>query len=245
MNEERRCAIENISERSLHPFVSIKNNKDPSELVINPNFYADIDWRAEAMGFHQVDDRWFEAICAKCSLCMPTIEVDLEATVLENGSYRYGLRIYRHKFLQENIVRPLYVAQTHMLYNKNRLPDQNRTRVCCIDDEKINWKGTFKNTDTDVLAIWVDPNVRSTPLQAKALTDEIVQWNPDWLISDKGLGFVDGIELILRCKEAGIRTIMLTGEIQTDETRRVADVFLEKPTDSKVFLDIMHIPFQG
>jgi hypothetical protein len=244
MNEERRCAIENISERSLHPFVSIKNNKDPSELVINPNGYADIDWRAEAMGFHQADDRWFEAICAECTLCMPTIEIDREARASIDGYTRYGLRIYRHKFLQENIVRSLYVVQTHALYNKNQLSGENRTRVCCIDDDKLSWEVPFNNTNTDVLAIWVDPNVRCTPLQAKALTDEIVQWNPDWLISDKGLGFVDGIELILRCKEAGIRTIMLTGEIQTDETRRVADVFLKKPVESEVFLDIMHIPFQ-
>lgn len=93
-----------------------------------------------------------------------------------------------------------------------------------------------------MLCVEVNANVRANKFVCQQLSRQIIEWGPDWLISDKGLGFVDGIELIKQCKEAGIRTIMLTGEIQTAETRKVADYFLIKPTSYKQILEILETP---
>lgn len=236
-----RCAIETLSEESVEPFISIKNTEEPSVLVVNPNSYPDLDWRANYMGFGRVNRRWIEAICAECALCKPKIEEDLEAKTGSGFDERYGFRIYRHELSQNHIKGPLYEIQRFTLGAKDRLPDSPRIKVSCVDDEKMRWKEIFAGTNTEIQAIRVNPNVQATPLHENQLLNEVLQFNPHWLISDKGLGFLDGKKLILRCKEEGIHTIMLTGEIQTDEARRVADVFQTKPVESAVLFQIMGI----
>jgi CheY-like chemotaxis protein len=242
MNEDRLCAIEDISERDHHPFVSIKNNKDPSELVINPNGLPYVDWRAQYMGFSNANERWFRAICAECGLCRPEIKLDTDAHVLIDGQERYGLRIYRHQFLQENLQRPLFEVTKVTFSGSNAKEQEKRTRVCCIEDEKIPWPLVFNGTNTDLRMILIDSHVKPQSEDMETIMRKIVMFQPDWVISDKGLGFLDGIELIRQCKQAGIKTIMFTGEIQTDETRRVADVFLEKPVSTQTLLEVMGIP---
>lgn len=145
MNEERRCAIETLSEETGVPFVSIKNTEEPSVLVINPNSYPDIDWRATTMGFQQVNRRWLEAVCAECSLCESTVESDPEAKTISGTDERYGYRIYRHGLSREMIERPLYKIQTHTLYSKDKKNAGKRLKISCVDDAQMGWKGVFAN----------------------------------------------------------------------------------------------------
>lgn len=59
-----------------------------------------------------------------------------------------------------------------------------------------------------------------------------MDYRPEFLISDKGLGYFSGISLIEQVKQAleeQVKTIMVTGEFDTRETHRVADCFIEKP----------------
>lgn len=214
MSAEIRCAYESIQDHFQIPFLSIKNRSNASELVFNPYFskrLAKSMYSSEDLS--QEDLQW---ICSECGLCKPII----------SGSSEEGFRIKRDSYdnseagilFQTEILVPNGEAKTFPY------------KICLVDDfqPKSTARGLALRGHT-VLVVTVNPNIKPSELAEWEFRNRIINWEPDWLITDKGLGYVDGIDLIKVCKEAGVRTIMLTGERQTHETRRVADIFLTKP----------------
>ncbi|MBI2338519.1 hypothetical protein HYU95_05045 [Candidatus Daviesbacteria bacterium] len=225
-----RCWYEERVEQTGIPFISIKNCTDLSTLVFNPKSYEGDIAQFIFPGCDQVTKKILEKICSNCNLCQPEIEREKNA----------GFRIYRHYYNRyENEGIPL--AEFYHL-----MPDGGKRRgvkVAFVDDmDPTRWAEILVLDGFEMLCVSVNANVRAREIDFRKLCQKIIEWEPDWLVSDKGLGFVDGVELIKQCKEAGIRTVMLTGEIQTAETRKVADFFLTKPTTYRSLLQAIETP---
>ena len=88
--------------------------------------------------------------------------------------------------------------------------------------------------DHYVLMVHVNSYVDPDFMKLRALRGTIESFRPDVVVADKGLGLIDGIDLIQSVRDMGIRTIMYTGEIQTAETKKVADWFVVKPDLAQV-----------
>lgn len=88
-----------------------------------------------------------------------------------------------------------------------------------------------------LIGVYVDPDYQPTDMQQRVLARDIIDLGVDLAICDKGLGYTDGIGLVLRLKEAEVPTIMLTGERETRETHRVADRFIVKPIRPSILIE--------
>lgn len=224
----KECLIESLQKTVGVDFVSIKRKPGVDELVLNPNCFEEVDWGMQLLTDRRVDRRAIEILCGICGACNFEVNYD-DSTEFEG---RRGLRVSRKNYGQEIVERPLYNKEVFHFSDEDT-PSGKRYRVCVVDDFSLGFEWVFENSNTDLMEIIVDANVRPSEISSRALINEVIDWHPDCLVSDKGLGYVDGIELIKAAKATGIWMVMLTGEIQTNETRRVADVFLTKPASGE------------
>lgn len=118
-------------------------------------------------------------------------------------------------------------------------------RVAVVDDSIAESLAEFfsKIGGYEVMGVQVDTGVHAGPLATEQLINKIVAWGPDWVISDVGLGNVDGTEIIKGCKKEGIKTIMFTGmatsRIRIAEVNGVADFYVAKPVMPDRLLEII------
>ena len=226
MSPETGCRIESLQSLSGVSFISIKSERQgKSELVLNPRMFPSVNpFLLGYYGYEELTETSLRLICRSCKGCHPQIRPDGDGFRVRREGYWFG---------EENI--PLF---THHRFPSEEPGDYTR-RVCVIDDVDPTGLSEFLSMRHLVESIRIDPHAQADRISVNQLLEHIRQFHPDWAVCDKGLGDVDGIELILHMKEEGIRTIMNTGEIQTRETHYVADVFLPKLTDPEDFLRVI------
>ncbi len=210
------CRYNGLAQDSGVDFMSVKGKPDgSSELVINPNTFSELNAFLEKNWGATITEQVLRDTCVSCGLCTPTIRRDGEGFRIDRKGYSPSYDT-EEKPLFETIILPPEVS------------DDNSRRICIVDDIPSHL-GEILAHNHHVLMVNVDANVKPTLSSELALRTTIEAFRPEWVVSDKGLGNLNGIRLIEDVKRSGRRTIMFTGEIQTDETRRVADVFIEKP----------------
>lgn len=217
------CWYEERAQEIGEEFFSIKNNGQ-STLVFNPNL---IDKGLGTKPFTFQNGKALRNICSQCHFCRPFIDERFD-----------GFRIIRYGYNTPQRDKPL--AEFTYLPAKGEI---RGIKVAEVDDFNLTQLVSYlSEVGFELMCVTVNPNVPTSEIKSRQLYRTIIEWGPDWLLSDKGLGFVDGIELIRTCKEAGIRTMMITGEVQTAATRRVADYFIEKPVSMENLIAILETP---
>lgn len=215
---QEKCTFERVAADLGIDFISIKRGlPDQNQIVLNPNYTQRVGMSTEEQ---------LKGICLRCNLCRPEIHQDGK-----------GFRIDRHNFI------PDLPPNKRPLARFTNFPPKGETngmKVALVEDFNESAEAEWLSRQGfDVLYVHVDAHVPTTEIASYTLFQKIIDWGPDWVIADKGLGYVNGLELIIRSKEAGIGTIMQTGEIQTNETRKLADFFLEKPFTTDELLEIL------
>src|SRR5258706_4591118 len=79
------------------------------------------------------------------------------------------------------------------------------------------------------IAFEINGHEKPSEMQQRAIADQIASTELSVTIVDSGLGYVNGIEIVRRLREVGMRTILLTGAPRTPETEHAADLYLRKP----------------
>lgn len=164
-----------------------------------------------------------EYVCQWCSICTS------EVKYLEGEN----IRVIRSNFRPEEQpgANPeLFTAHT---YEPEASGSLDNLRICTLEDIDQGLTSFFIGNGATLLEIQIHPYTRPTDTQIEDLLGRIMRFQPSVVMTDKGLGYLDALSLIDILKRAGIATVMRTGESQTDETRRRADVFLEKYGDSQ------------
>lgn len=219
--EKAGCLIEQLSDEvQISGAMSIKRSSGLDEIVFNPVSALTLLRAFSEMGYglsypFDPDDPndVIRGCCSSCDNCTPYITSDYP-----------DLRIKRKGFS--------YTESRPAFEIKGRYEGKNTTKTVVIvdDDESIDTLAMgLAGFGLTVVAVQVHRNAEANLITQRALAALVEAQHPDCVVSDKGLGYLSGIELIEYLKEVGIFTFMLTGERQTDETRRVADYFLEKP----------------
>ncbi len=242
MNAENpRCAIEGIADKLPVPLVSVKGN----ELVFttasyeNPAFqvYTGIDSSSDANRERQLRT-FIHDTCGICNLCSPRV-------FSPNGS---DVRVERVGYSFEPNTNEIFPYESTTL----RPEGKSRGRACVLDDHKelglhlgqilvehgfiADVFRTFSKTGADGVALG------SSDFETMYFVDIILERAPDIVISDKGLGYFDGIDIIENIRirtEDAVETVLLTGEEQTRETHKVARHFLTKPVTSEELTRIL------
>lgn len=217
---ENKCLYEQVAKETSLPFISIKNHGQ-STLVFNPILIdqALSQIAYELCGKTKVNLDVLKRICSECRICQPDIQL--------KGSSDY--RIFRHNYG--------YIEENHPLAQFTHFPpegeEDRNTRVVLVDDDPfLDVRArTLGEDGFDTFYVLINNGVPVSQIAQRDLFTQIIDLDPHCVISDKGLGYVDGILLIDACKKAGIPTIMVTGEYFTNETRKVASRFLTKPVD--------------
>lgn len=210
-----KCTFESEAQRQNVDFFSRKTRPNHDELVLNPEPTRKVISAITGGSSPTVNDLY--GICDKCGLCKPEIRPEGE-----------GFRVYRLGY--EQFVSNVPLATFTQFHAEK---PKTGVRVVVVDDfSPTSGAQYYSLKGIESLAVKINPDVRPSQMQERAVLRQIEEWKPDWVISDKGLGYFNGIDLILGCKEAGIKTIMHTGEEQTAETRRVADMFIQKASIS-------------
>lgn len=209
---QEKCSFEEQAQVQNVDFFSRKSYPNYDVLVLNPEptrrVYAAMTGETTPPSVNAL-----YGICDRCNLCSPEIRPEGD-----------GFRIFRTGY--KNFVSNVPLATFTQFHAKS---PKKRVRVVVIDDMSPEIRAQHYATEgIEALAVKVNPDRKPSATQERALEREVIEWGPDWVVSDKGLGYVNAINLILAFKEAGIRTIMYTGEEQTDITRRVADIFIQK-----------------
>jgi len=212
--------VERVAHDSGVDFISIKAQPGgESQLVLNPRVFPRVNEYLKGYGGSRVSRRYLKHICKQCEGCSPTI--------VEDGE---GFRINRKGYSFDETRKPLFVAKKLQAESVGT----HTRRVYIVDDQYTQIMAEALAWDHHVLMVHVNSYVDPDFAKLRALRGTIESFRPDVVVADKGLGLIDGIDLIQSVRDMGIRTIMYTGEIQTAETKKVADWFVVKPDLAQV-----------
>jgi hypothetical protein len=232
------CTIEKLAIDYRIDFVTVKGTEIPSELVLNPHLYPELDFYAESHYETKVGRQFFRRVCQNCGLCVPKFEenYDVVHRNLETGETHPELRIKRNAYNPEHVEETqLFFTQKFSFTDPNN-PTGATNRICFVEDfPEPGYQNPFSESNAEILIITINPNIEPDEPVIFKLRETVRDFKPMWYVSDKGLGLTDGIAL-LKYFQHFCGTAMLTGEIQTDETRRVADHFWVKPIFSNELL---------
>lgn len=235
MISNERCHLEVLAEENNLPFFSVRQNS----ITINSEYFTDPVFRRLVGIFeNESQERQTEAVisfldrvCFLCKECLPRTTSTHPRIEIRRIGYNYqpDAPLFETKVIKAN-------------------KEQNLGTVCLVDDYKPlldNMGEYLSDHGFRAVAVYVPQRAGvASDLENRLLAQEIMDHNPDILISDKGLGRFSGISLIQSVRQLSedrIRTVMITGEPETRETHKVADFFIEKPVGIKDINDILGI----
>jgi hypothetical protein len=214
MKPSCECRYETLGRSIGVDWISRKKQSEKSELVLNPNMFPEINAYLEDLGWPPISEKFLNDTCRGCEECFPTITKDGD-----------GFRIIRKYYTKDEAEKPLFTITEH----KPEVIIPSPRRVCTCDDDRSSMiADQIAECGHRVWQVSVNPYVHATLAGYNELVAAIRGLNADYFVSDKGLWEIDGIRLIEDIGATGPITIMYTGEIQTDATRKVT-FFVEKP----------------
>lgn len=222
-----RCFYERLQD--VYPEVPVISNKG-DELVLTIVGAEKIAAHFSSPSFQEI---FLREICTACGLCRP-----------ETARHEKTWRIIRHGYTPESIEDPF----TLTYYQPRRdHPTRKRITIAVIDDNEPGpLARAFATNGYHTCAIRINPEtVNADRLFQIPLTKAICNEQPQLAVCDKGIGYFDGLRLIQDLRDAGVFTILYTGEADSNsEVRDVADVFLMKPVAFSEILSIVtsHFP---
>jgi len=224
----KECPIPNfIDELQVGSGPSLKLNLTPPELVVGLNDKDKLDLlnalkqEGDLARGATLTMAIKQHFCEHCGLCWPMISTWRELRIEMTGYHP----------IRENENAPFFALRDY-------IPDPCRfdnLRLVVIDDrDSVASLAELLAEKYPSRAIKVSSNARPTEKNIRELIEVTLSFNPLIVICDKGLGFADGIDVIKRLNGCGLITVMYTGEWQTDETRRVATHFIQKPNIDEI-----------
>jgi CheY-like chemotaxis protein len=200
-------------------------------------FLAGIDSDSLGMASNQAV-RFMWDSCKLCGLCQPLFKDTESGILIERREYRVSS--------PEKPV-PLYEAASFVPTG------QPRGKVCLIEDDQSIGQflgNALSEQGYEVHFFWTIPQMREggaecSPAQEQAFIRDILQRNPDVVISDMTLGGIfNSFAVLSTIKEnadSAITTVMLSGGVHnTAESRGAADHYLTKPITSRGLLDFLN-----
>jgi CheY-like chemotaxis protein len=179
--------------------------------------------------------RFMRGMCELCNSCRPVYQDSATGILIE----RHGL----HASSPEKNT-PLYEVFSFVPTG------HSRSTVCLIEDDLRIGKHLGKALSQqgyEVDFFWTIPQAREggaecTPTQERTFVHDILQRNPDVVISDMTLGGIFNSFAVLETikNTTDTTTVMLSGGVHnTAESRGAADHFLTKPISSRGLLDFL------
>lgn len=206
------------SEDNLAEMSSVHDGKIVINYNLKPGFVDKVRY------FYTFPENYIEEICKQCSLCAPLIERRSNSVFeLERQNYTPGIVERKPLYLTEDYLPPEGVDTLR--------------RVCVVEDnDPVQLSELLAKKGSYVRTFLISRTVQNTLIGTNELINAIMDFGPDYLICDKGLGDLSGIEVISRIREQSddIKTIMITGEPDTRETHDVAHILFEKPVSFSV-----------
>ena len=196
---------------------SIKDDR----LVLNAQFQG----KFQGIYHSPLNTSLVTEICqSACRACQPLLSETPRTILVKRQGYKYIPEVQQNPgpFLDTTVFRP----------DKGTVV---RTRATVVDDyDPISTAKWLAQEGFLSTSIKVDPDRAFSEILHNQLLETIINSRPGLLISDKGLGWFDGIRLItqIRERESGIWTVMFTGESDTGEPHNVAHSFVEKGYDT-------------
>lgn len=201
------------SEDNLAEMSSVHDGKIVINYNLKPGFVDKVRY------LYTLPKDYIEEICKQCSLCTPLVK-KRSNSVFELERQNYTPRIVERK--------PLYLTEDYL---PPKEVDTLR-RVCIVEDnDPVQLSKFLAEEGSYIRTFLINRTVQNTLIGTNELIKAIMDFRPDCLICDKGLGDLSGIRVISRIREKSpdIKTIMMTGEPDTRETHNVAHILLEKP----------------
>jgi hypothetical protein len=211
MNSEK-CLIEQLRDQNHADFYSVKpTDLGDSLLVINLKVFNTM-LKPVANGI--------DGINTLCSLCQATCISGIIS--YSNSEIRVERIGYQHDETGNEFIKVTDFIPQNITYQH---------RVCVLDDDDPEMTAhAISRYGCATRAININSSYTAGPNELQFLFDTIRHFGTYVFIGDKGFSmFLSGYELFEMCKEAGMFTIMLTGEESSSETQDIPKVFLKKP----------------
>lgn len=226
---DRECKIEQFSRENKLHLLSIRGD----HLVFNPAFLFSKDFTSTAginpqSNVRYEAERFLRKTCRSCNLCSPSFDFSPTSPRITREGYH-----------------PEISAEMPEITFREFKPmtDPNGKTICTIDDDPDcaeNMALVFSYVGYH--AYGITPGHRgivASKTEISAFAQMVLDKSPDVVVSDKGLGWIDGIELLeqIGLKKDSVITVMLTGEWQTRETHRKARLFFTKPVNPDTLIE--------